>query len=791
MEIERTLKKYLNDNSSRVLKKIDLEKKEIEYSSSIKGPKIYKIRGEEELVRGYLLSKLVNELGYDPEKIELEIEYSIGRPKAASARIDIVLRDENNDVFLFIETKNRKDYEKDKESALENQLFNLAAQEEARGHKVKYLVLYTFEIGDNDIKDNCMIIDYSKHKVFAEWSEKREFADALPIHYGNPIKRPFCKGGEKDLEKDFTHEQIDGLRSNLHNVLWGGGGTDSNDIFSSLVNIILAKIQDESEKKNGENYDFQIYTYSNGEISESDQEIFERINNLYRRALKERLNRKEQHKIDKTYVIDENKFSLTKLRYTISQLERYSFVDGKNSLNGKDILGDFFEGIITDGFKQSKGQFFTPINIVTFMLWGLKLDSLVIDLINNESRLPYVIDPSAGSGTFLIESMKYITNIAKYRMNDKLNDTRDIEDNYDTWFKPDHRENKWAKDYIYGTEINFNLGTAAKVNMILHGDGSSNIFVDDGLLKFSQYKKYGAMSYLESSTEDKYYDDLKVNSQFDVVISNPPFSVTLDSETKKNLKKQFIYGGKATSQNLFIERYYQLLRENGRMAIVLPDSIFDTTSNKYIRLFLYKYFKIKSVVSLPSLTFEPHTSTKTSILFAQKKTTSELDLWGNDWNYYSKLWKHNEVRVKNIMESVKGTKIKSRLPSIKDLSTEEEKEMIMNFLGNSFFEEDHFLELPAIIQKYEFELEEYCKKENDDYKDFNHINTTWVFERVAKKHDYPMVMAEAKNVGYKRTKVTNLSKPNDLFDSDSSGKVILDSPTSDKILNKLRELEWD
>ena len=77
-------------------------------------------------------------------------------------------------------------------------------------------------------------------------------------------------------------------------------------------------------------------------------------------------------------------------------LEKYSLVDGKNSYDGKDILGDFFEGIIRDGFKQSKGQFFTHTNIVTFILWALQLDKLAIQRINTDKEIPYLIDPSAG-----------------------------------------------------------------------------------------------------------------------------------------------------------------------------------------------------------------------------------------------------------------------------------------------------------------------------------------------------------------------------------------------------------
>jgi len=125
--------------------------------------------------------------------------------------------------------------------------------------------------------------------------------------------------------------------------LWGGGGTDDNEIFASLVNLILAKIQDESEKEEGQKYDFQVFYYKDEEKAESNKELFERINNLYRRALKQRLNVLDDEKLNRSFVVDTNKFSLEKLRYTVSELERYSFVDGKNSFDGKDILGEFLK----------------------------------------------------------------------------------------------------------------------------------------------------------------------------------------------------------------------------------------------------------------------------------------------------------------------------------------------------------------------------------------------------------------------------------------------------------------
>jgi len=758
------VKNYLDNQKIKVVEKYNFDKKKVKYSEKITGWKIDKFKGDEEIVRAFILARLVNELGYKPENIEIEKQYDIGRPKVNKPRIDIIIRDEKGDAFLFIELKSPQDYEKDKDEVIEKQLFNLAAQEKGQGKNVKYLVLYTFESTDSEIKDKCILIDYEKYTSFDSWKEIRNFADELPERYGKAQKEPYVKNGKKDLETSFTHEQLDGLRKNLHNVLWGGGGTDDNDVFSSLVNIILAKIQDESEKKKGEKYDFQIFSFKDGESFETTEQLFNRINELYRRALKQRLNIYDEPKLKKSFVIDENKFSLNKLKYTVSQLESYSFVDGKNSFNGKDILGDFFEGIIREGFKQSKGQFFTHINIVKFLLWGLQLDKLAIERVNKDLEIPYLIDPSAGSGTFLIEYMKFITDNLKRRFKNELDETRDVEDKYHQWFLPDHRENKWAKDYIYGIEINFNLGTATKVNMILHGDGSTNIFVKDGLLPFKYYDKETAPNFLKQYEPDKQYYEKEVNGQFDCIITNPPFSVDLDNETKKNVKKEFVFGSKKNSENLFVERWYQLLKPNGRFGVVLPESVYDTTENKYIRLFIYKYFKVKAVVSLPQLTFEPFTSTKTSLLFAQKKTKAEIEEWNKLWTKYSNEWNNLKTRCENLLAVYIDGKNRSKLPSIKDLKEKEEKDILVRMLKDYIEADDKKYTPKELVEKYQDELKELCKYDNDTKDAFGFVNTWWVFGEVSKELSYKIFMAEVENIGYKRTKRGEKPMPNDLFD---------------------------
>jgi type I restriction enzyme M protein len=788
----KLIKKYLDKQKVRVVQDMDIPNHKVAYSPSIKQTRVINnLKGDEEYVRAYLSTKLVNELGYQPEKLEFEKEYDIGRPKVNKPRIDVIVRDDKGDVFLYIELKGPQDYNKDKDEVIEKQLFNLASQEKGEGNNVKYLVLYTIETVGYDIIDKCIIIDYEKFPSFDSWKDVRDFADELPAMYGKAQKGPYIKGGEKDLETIFTHEQLDALRKNLHNVLWGGGGTDDNEIFSSLVNLILAKIQDESEKKKGEKYDFQIFSFKDGDSFESNEDLFERINELYKRALSQRLNITDEARLRKSFVVDENKFSLNKLKYTVSELERFSFVDGKNSFDGKDILGDFFEGIIRDGFKQTKGQFFTHINIVKFILWGLQLDKLAIERVNNDLELPYLIDPSAGSGTFLIEYMKFITENLKRRFRSELHETRDIDDKFHQWFMPDHRENKWASHYIYGIEINFNLGTATKVNMILHGDGSTNIFVKDGLLPFKFYDKESAPNFLKQYELDKLYFDKEVNGQFDCIITNPPFSVNLDNETKKNVKKEFIFGGKRNSENLFIERWYQLLRPNGRVGAVLPESVFDTTENKYIRLFIYKYFKVKAVVSLPQLTFEPYTSTKTSLLFAQKKTKEEIDKWNSTWSQYASEWSWLKTRCENLSSVYLDGKERAKLPSIKSLTLQEEKDILISMLKDYIEEDDHVLTPKEIIEKYSDELKELCKYDNDTKDVFGFVNTWWVFGEVAKEMNYKIFMAEVENIGYKRTKRGEKPAPNELYRTNDDGVILVGDSVKETALDYLREVQWD
>ena len=83
-----------------------------------------------------------------------------------------------------------------------------------------------------------------------------------------------------------------------------------------------------------------MFSYEDGGNFETNEQLFARINELYKKALKQRLNIIDEQELKESFVVDRRKFSLIKLKHTVSKLEEFSFVDGKNSFDGKDLLGE-------------------------------------------------------------------------------------------------------------------------------------------------------------------------------------------------------------------------------------------------------------------------------------------------------------------------------------------------------------------------------------------------------------------------------------------------------------------
>ena len=194
---------------------------------------------------------------------------------------------------------------------------------------------------------------------------------------------------------------------------------------------------------------------------------------------------------------------------------------------------------------------------------------------------------------------------------------------------------------------------------------------------------------------------------------------------------------------------------------------------------------------MPQLAFEPYTSTKTSILFAQKKTKEEIAAWNEAWDTASKDYSQLKTRVDNLISVYDGKKFKAKLPSIKNLTPEQEVALLQKMLKYYITEKDKTLDTNGLIAKYKEELELLCSPDKDTKETFGFVNTWWVFGEVVKTINYDVFMAEAENVGYKRSKRGVKQMPNDLYRVSPNDNIIVDDGATETILDLMRELNWE
>ncbi|MCK4476157.1 MAG: N-6 DNA methylase [Methanophagales archaeon] len=826
----------------------------------------------EEKVRAALYLELIDKFNYQASKdvIEMEKRHKIGHPhKKTDAIIDIIVK-KNKKPFMMFELKSPDDYERDMDDSIKTQLFNVAAVEDKGGKNLKYLIYYTRYEEEGELREKIITIDYTKFKSYDDWEDDgKPNLMLIPKEYGIVRKPVFVKKGTPDLRINVKKDELERIRLALHQILWGGGKYQ-NELFFNLVGLFLVKIYDEKETEDGEPYAFQVFN-EDGEPESSDR-IYERINGIYKgdkAVLRKYYGKEDGPLTDSNYLgiskselskIPDIVFDSPKVRYVVETLQDICF-----TTNRYDVIGNFFEGIVRGEFKQTKGQYLTHTNIVDFIIRALDLEDLSLNLINTETRLPLIMDPACGSGTFLIESMKYITKFilshgGEIKKSDAVKEF--IRYNF-----PEYRQNFWAREYVYGIEIMRDLATATKVNMVGHGDGSANIEALDALLDFEKYTK----AQLQIKKQNEIYEK-PVNEQFDVVMSNPPFRITVDRDTAKSFPGCFLQGEKIAKslkrekgekeidiENLFIERWYQLLKPKGRLGVVLPESVFDTTSNRDIRLFLYKYFWIKAVVSMPHLAFAPYTMTKTSLLFAQKKTEDEVREWNEMWKKYSEEYKDlmEEIRILLLSNNLKDktmTWVSDYLGTAQILFDKNEFEAEYNKFDeglenieavdkfeNNYFEflEEYLGELIDNFDKTDFKgmmkrkktlvdlinerINQISKKEesieklkklvqdnydeNDRKLSLNKLKKKyeddiklanldwWVFSQISKEIDYPIFMAHAEEIGYKRGARKEEKRPNQLFqikETDEGKEIIIDTENPKAILDYLRrDVIWN
>ena len=619
---------------------VDTETNYITYSGGIRSDEslVKKVKPEE-LVRATVTGLLCSsDYNYPPESIGCEMRFAHGSRGSMSDKIDIIVYDGDGLPFALFELKPNDNYEKDKDEAIKSQLFGTAPLTGAP----RLLVYASVEPNGSAPSLKSICIDYTRHNNFDAWREAGEpHSNSFPKEYRELDYKPITNQGDNPLNLNGTLSEFKSIAAAFHSEFFGEH--PDNIIFVNLVKCLLAKILDERTTENGQEYKFQVFQRAGK--PETAKQVFERINGLYKSAY----TRYVASGVPEDDEISTREFSEERVKTVVQALQRLSITMGA-ARNG-DIIGAFFEEILRAGFKQDRGMYFTHDNLARFMVEAVGLKSLTEKTWRSsthpENRLPYIIDPACGSGTFLLHSMEKVTNTLRNSASTMAADP-ESEDFFNSQMGDD-RPNRWAERFIYGFDPKFIMAITAKVNMVLHGDGSAHILKQDAFSPFASYTDTRLRRCNEdqrSIPKTRYHPDMCEN--FDLVMSNPPFGVTLAAETRAKINDSFILPESTPSEGLFIERCFQLLKPGGRLAVVLPESLLNGKELMDVRIFLYRMFTIKSIVSMPRNLFID-TPTKTSILIAQKKTPQEIELWDRKWEIATRTFDECVATAKNAL----------------------------------------------------------------------------------------------------------------------------------------------
>ena len=312
------------------------------------------------------------------------------------------------------------------------------------------------------------------------------------------------------------------------------------------------------------------------------------------------------------------------LAYVASELAKYSFLDAT-----VDVKGTAYETIVSNTLKQEAGQFFTPRNIIKCMVEMLDPDQ--------NTR---VLDPACGSGGFLVMVLDHVRRKMTKNMYPDLEGPL-LEAKYNSP-EIDDLVRDYASNMIFGFDFDPDLKKAARMNMVMSGDGHSNIY-NINSLEYPGGSKPDvpniakAVNKSISISKDKDFPfgtaDDNAQGKFDMVFTNPPFGakVEVDPEIARNYELN-----STAPEVLFIEACYRFLKPGGKMAIVLPDGILGNPSMEDVRLWILHHFKLLASVDLPVETFKPQVGIQSSLLFMQKKTDSEqlVPLDDEDYNVF-------------------------------------------------------------------------------------------------------------------------------------------------------------
>jgi type I restriction enzyme M protein len=570
----------------------------------------------EERVRQEYLLVLVNEYGFRLDQIAEEMEVT-GRG-SGHARADFVIwrsaqdKTDGKNPLVVVECKSDN--------------ITIQPADYGQGDNYARLAGARFFVTHNHHETKFWRVLHDRMPKWLEEIENIPHADASDKEIEDLIKKL----------KVFKETEFADLLHECHNVIRNREKLDPAAAFDEIAKILFVKVYVERELKTKRRR-VNIFTadYLDEQIGDDP------LNDLFGKT-------KQHFKGDQIFTADTRiNLKASTGREIVAKLERYDL-----SETSEDIKGIAFERFLGRTFRGEIGQFFTPRTIVEFMVHML-----------DPQEGDVVCDPASGSGGFLIRFFEVVrqqiladadrqyqafkVEIATKKLpEDEQADLRrrkyaELQKTIDP-IEKGSRLWQLANKCIYGTDANDRMARTSKMNMIMHGDGHGGVHHHDGFIN------------VNGLFEDR----------FDIVLTNPPFGanvesgdVILESEVTvpDEIHERYVreHGpiymeaqrrvhaakgkpiaslfdlpknaqNKIKTEILFIERCLRLLKQGGRMGIVLPEGVFNNPSLAYVREFCEDRAYIRAVVSLPQETFySSGTSVKASLLFLQRFTVEE------------------------------------------------------------------------------------------------------------------------------------------------------------------------
>jgi type I restriction enzyme M protein len=566
----------------------------------------------EEKVRADFWAELIYQYQYRPERMRLEVRVPRRTPNDLA---DIVIYGDKDDELKapwFVFECKRAD--------VSDAEFTQAI-EQACGNRASLGATYSGTIAGLTRR----LLRFDKYPAGERDSN---IMTDIPVRYGKPPEWRFYKNeAGKDLSA-IPREELRSAIRKCHQTLWEGGRRSPIAAFGEFCKIIFVKHRDE---KNPDREDGKPYAFQRRD-GESAEELSTRIHKLY----------KHEQELEPDVFTDQINVEPSILAQCVEHLEGISL--DRTELDTKGVA---FEEFMGGFFKGDFGQYFTPRELIAFSIEVL-----------NPKRQEMVLDPACGSGGFLLYALDHVRREADRRFPQRGTDARQSREHFKYW-------HDFAEKNLFGLEINEELARVAKMNMIIHDDGHTNIVGHDALDFFERPISADGKP-LGSNREyllDK-HKGLKPGS-FDMVLTNPPFgSVIKRTEKADGYLEQFDlrnYISKSTTnlenienletdesnkdekdskrgakvvkdrasiktEILFLERVHSFLKPGtGRVAIVLPDGILTNSSLQGVRDWLLAHFQLLGVVSLPQFAFAHYDAgVKASIVFMRRLKENEI-----------------------------------------------------------------------------------------------------------------------------------------------------------------------